>query len=476
MSGHRVVVIGLDSLEPSLAMRYMPRFTYKMSMSFDMLSTLPPDSAIAWPVAYTGLGLHSLLKTTPFNVEEYKLESSPCLESSLAKRILGKAYWDRLGQENYKVCLLFPYPLNTIVSEMDYHINGMAVFLTENDELRFFSQEEEEIVRAIIDTWKKKGHRRERKNKGFYERFKYDMELFTTKTEILYQILEKDAFDLIYFYSDILEWLHRFWNTPKYPYLIYKRVEDFLLNLIDSWGDRCLFIIHTDHGIGSRPRHLLNIAKVASGVLPRKSITIGNIARDFGLRFLLPEISCRLGLEESVMYNIYPRIKEKLNLRYTTDFLEIIDEAQKANSQLFYDPSYELRDFCGFYIKDEKALQKLLVALNPYIERLYNGFRDSRLREIMVPTSNIAMKLKDYCTFRNHFAPTVIRNPKSKFLPGTHAFKTKLYVFSGPYEIKKLLENETALLTDIAPTILGLFGIRQETISGYPLFRVRERQ
>jgi len=440
-----------------------------------MLSTLPPDSALAWPVAYTGLGLHSLLKTTPFNVEEYKLESSN-LESLLAKRILGRAYWDRLGQENYKVCLLFPYPLNKIVSDTKYHINGMAVFLTENDQLRFFSQgEEEEIVRAIRDVWKKKGHIEEKKQKGFYESFKRDLELFTEKTEILYQVLDRNAFDLTYFFSDILEWQHLFWNRPKHLGLIYRRVEDFLLKLIRRWGDTYLFMIHSDHGFTGRPMHLLNIAKAASHIFFDKSVNAVSIMRNAG-RFLASEMTCMLGLEKFVLCELYPRIKKRLNLQFRSDFLEIVKRERKANFGVFYDPSYELRDFCGFYVESDKTLKVLLLALERYTDRVYNGIHDSRLREIMAPTSNVAIKLKGHCTFYNDFAPAIIRNPQARIIPGMHGFEMKLYLFSGPYEVKRVLQDQPGLLMDVAPTILGMYGIADKPLSDRRLIDVEMRQ
>jgi len=474
MSKVKGVVIGLDGLEPSLAARYMPRFSNMADASFSMLSTLPPDSALSWPVAYTGLGLQSLLKTTPFDVQEYKSESSN-LEHVLARRVLGRAYWDRISQENHKVCLLFPYPLDKIVGEMTCPSKGMAAFLTENDGLRVLSETEEpDIVAAISKIWEGIEQRVAYK-KGSRQAFDQDMELFARKIKTLYKVLETEYFDFTYFYSDILEWQHFMWHNREFLAAMYNRIEAFLLNLLRGWGDVCFFIIHSDHGFAARPSHLLNIPKVASSVFP-KPRRVGNLLRDWGFRFLIPEITCMFGLEKVMLLELYPRFKKKLRLRFKDDLLQMLEIKRDEGSGILYDPSFELRDFCGFYVESDDSLKGLLTSLTRYTETVYDAVNDCRLRDIMVRTSNVAIRLKEYCTFFNHSAPMKVRNPQARIIPGTHGLYTKFYVFSGPYEVRKMLQDGPALLTDIAPTLLGIYGISDQVTSGKRLIDLEMRE
>jgi predicted AlkP superfamily phosphohydrolase/phosphomutase len=465
----KVIIIGVDGLEPSRIMEYTPDFKSRIDISFDLLSTLPPDTALAFPVAYTGLGLNKLLKTTPFRLSEYKIEESR-LERLVAKRIIGKTYWDRLSHKNYKVCVLFPYLIRSI-----YDINATLITATADGKISVSSPKTaEHICDSVTELWNKKEEDAKRTpvlRKDHIGEFTRNINDFRKKEKILFKILDEASYDLVYFYTDILESQHLFWNDLKYTKYAYNLVENFLLHLIDKYSDEYLIIVHGDHGFVRREKYLVNVAKIAGNIFSRRSSNIVQFMKNFGLRFLAPEVAYILHLED-VAYRSYLKVKTKSGVKFTSDYLEIMDAALRSRSNIFYDPAFELRGFCGFYVKNESGFQRISLALKPYIKKLYDGRHDSRLKAIMVPTSNVVFELKEnYATFYNEYAPSVMMNPRERSLPGVHGFRTALYVHSGPYKLKALT-HQTALMIDIAPTVLNLFGVNDKC-EGSPLVEVQ---
>ena len=170
------------------------------------------------------------------------------------------------------------------------------------------------------------------------------------------------------------------------------------------------------------------------------------------------------------MSSFYPKIK-KLGIHLGSDYVETTKTALRNKSDVLYDPSFELRRYCGFYVENEAAFKKIVTALRPYSERTYDVRHAARLRASTVPKSNIVFELKDnYASFCNENAPFRMLNPKGRTIPGTHSFKTAFYLHSARFKVKTL-EREPAFMTDIAPTILNLFGLRSSTI-GSPLVKI----
>jgi predicted AlkP superfamily phosphohydrolase/phosphomutase len=126
----RVIVLGIDALDPVLLKRWkadLPHFARMMDEGYfePLESTIPPDSIPAWVTIYTGLQpwQHGVVDSVDY------LDIKKGEEAVDVETIRGKTFWDKAGDAGRRVCVVNPllaYPVWPVNGVM---VNG-PVFIT----------------------------------------------------------------------------------------------------------------------------------------------------------------------------------------------------------------------------------------------------------------------------------------------------------------------------------------------------------
>jgi len=126
----RVVVLGIDALDPGLLKRWksdLPNFSRIMEEGYfaPLESTMPPDSIPAWVTIYTGMQPweHGVIDSMDYlDIKK----GAQAVDTAIFK---GRTFWDRAGDAGKRVCVVNPllaypvWPVNGIM------VNG-PVFIT----------------------------------------------------------------------------------------------------------------------------------------------------------------------------------------------------------------------------------------------------------------------------------------------------------------------------------------------------------
>ncbi len=277
----KVMVIGIDSLDPLLLQRFvddLPNFTRlrRSSPEIALECIFPPDSIPAWVSIHTGLNpaRHGLIHV--FDVFETQWQEILNIDSEVFQ---GRAFWDYAANRGKKVCVLFPFvafppwPVNGLMvgRAMDERkVEGGAPWETER-ELRSYPPDAAtrySIPSSIRDVSGKHPGvsnlraRTEDAHKAILEKARLGLEISES--------VEWDLFFIFFGALDAIQ--HSLWrymdeDDPTYPGpnplqdLIkdsYQVLDGVVGQFLEVHPD-AITIVMSDHGHGMRPPKTVNI-------------------------------------------------------------------------------------------------------------------------------------------------------------------------------------------------------------------------
>jgi predicted AlkP superfamily phosphohydrolase/phosphomutase len=267
-----LLIIGIDALDTRTIIQLrdeLPNFNALLQSSsgiqFD--GVFPPDSPTSWASIYTGLNpaRHGIL----LFVDPLSKASTMVNKDVDDSNIRGKTFWDIAGSMGKKVCII-PHLLGYPV----WPVNGIMIGRSGvNGDVDTFP-EDIRAEYAVSD-------------------FKWDLDLFPGKrksafigkvkdqirreVEFSQKIYKKNAWDVFFVSFGELDMIqYSLWNyfdkeDPGYvennPYEgvipeFYKLFDSIVGQFQALADENTVTIVVSDHGIGSRPVHLLNVNEV----------------------------------------------------------------------------------------------------------------------------------------------------------------------------------------------------------------------
>ncbi len=277
----KVMVIGIDSLEPALLRRFepdLPNFTRlrQESPQIELQCIFPPDSIPAWVSIHTGLNpaQHGLIHV--FDVFETQWQDILAIDPAAFQ---DRTFWDYASQAGKRVLVLFPF-----VAFPPWEVNGLMVGRAMDDrrlaggaawqterELRTCPPEAQEEYQLPPFLKEVSG-----KHPGYDNlaaRTREAIEVIREKASLGLELSASNEWDLFFIFFGSLDVVqHSLWRymdekDPTYPGpnslqdLIrdtYKVLDDMVGQLIDQHPDATV-IVMSDHGHGMRPTRTVNI-------------------------------------------------------------------------------------------------------------------------------------------------------------------------------------------------------------------------
>jgi predicted AlkP superfamily phosphohydrolase/phosphomutase len=482
----KVFVIGLDGatfdlIKPWTARGELP--TFKMLMEngvhADLISTIPPVTSPAWPSFMTGKnpGKHGVFDFVGRS-EGYSREIRN------AKDIKAKTLW-RLLSEKGKTCIV----VNVPVTYPPEKIKGCIVtgMLTPPNACYVYPPEYYKEIKKI-------GYEPVAEVKKSFspkEILEYLLKITSVRVETVLYLMRKIKWDfcmMVFRGTDIIQ--HHLWQYYKTKILqYYKRVDTFVKELTNKAGNEVNVILMSDHGFGPVYKffhtnyflHKLGLLEFKAGGYTGQYLSIKDY-RSSSTR--LQRIMLRVGITKEAIYTIAKKtrtspILQKMYRKFQVQIpttKKVIDwNKTKAffNSSIGPAASIEInlegREPKGIVKKREYAqikeyiLSELLKVKDPENgqkivqdafrrEAIYHGPYLSEAPDIVFLTKNF-----EYAATDRIYGNSLVSEPIHKGR-GTHRMNG-IFIAYGP-DIKSTGEElEKAHITDLAPTILHIFGL-----------------
>jgi predicted AlkP superfamily phosphohydrolase/phosphomutase len=264
----RLIVIGIDGMDPYVFEKLQPRMPHLSSILKSGYfkhcnSVFPPDSIPAWVTIFTGEypEKHGWLD----NIDYEDIRKGAAVNKLCD--LQGKTFWDRVGQAGKRVCIINPllaypvWPVNGVMA------NG-PVFIT--GEKQIFPNE----LNEKYDLPELGGMTDFPAEKGLEQFLETSLQSTRDLAQFGLDLLDSEQWDLFFisfFTLDrIQHFLWRFWDSsdPLYPgrsnledsivkaYITFDEIVGKFLERID---DGTGLIVLSDHGHGQRPTMLLNL-------------------------------------------------------------------------------------------------------------------------------------------------------------------------------------------------------------------------
>ena len=498
----RVAIIGIDSLDPDVILRYrsqLPNLSRMIDQSHTLSakSVFPVDTIPAWASVYTGLlpANHGLLYV--YDVFDPHLSDLAKLDLTIFK---GKTFWDYAGQEGRRAVIVMPH-----LAYPAWDINGVMVgrspFEKRIDWLRTMRevsvcprdvQGQYAIPNELADIWGQfpgKKHLREWAALA--------MNVIKEENNIALQLFKREEWELFFVYYSVLDTVqHRLWrffdqNDPTYPgknpfdhtITDFYTAFDSLIGEFQSIHRNITFIVMSDHGHHMRPIKTINVNEylrrhgyVAS---QRKS---GRLQSQLGKLSL--EVANRLHIEPSLM-RLLTRSKKMTQLgKSVYSSSGSIDQKRSA---AFMSTFAGIKSYShgGIEINKETVSSTERSRITFELKEL--------LQELRTPAGDKAvtcLKLRDELSpgdHRDEIYPDLLFELQSDFgvgwelysglfgkahdhnvASGGH-FKDATFLLAGT---SKEPSQDGIRIVDVAPTILDLLGVdwRQYRFDGRSIF------
>ena len=314
----KVAIIGIDSLDPHLILKYRERLPnlsqlIDESLTFIARSVWPVDTIPAWVSVYTGLrpSNHGLLYV--YDVFDQSLSDLAKLDITPIK---GKTFWDYAGQKGCRTVIIAPtlmYPA--------WKLNGVMVskspFETRVDWLRITKavsvcpeeiQEQYAIPKELPDLWGGFPGTKHLKEWATLGRAAVEME-----KDLGLKLFKSEEWDLFFVFFSFLDSIqHRLWrffdeNDPSYPgknscgdiITDYYVLVDSIIGEFRRADPQATFIVMSDHGHHMRPTKTINVNEYLRRhgyLVPRNNTRLKN-----ELRRLMLEAAHKLDIEHSLI-------------------------------------------------------------------------------------------------------------------------------------------------------------------------------
>ena len=482
----KLVIIGIDSMDRELIYKYLdylPTFKriIKESPNIKSTSVFPPDSDTAWASIYTGLNpaKHGIVNFVD-PLEKASIYQTDYLDVS---NIKGKTFWDIAGKFGKKVCLIYPH-----IAYPVWDVNGFMIspnpktdeFQMYPHDFKFdFKVEKLEVPKGIPNS--------KSEYKEYLDKFK---DIVINEFNFGNNMLINYDWNLFFFYSSTLDYIqHIFWNycdpnDPTYPgdnnpfrdaiknfYILHDKLVGEMMENIDS---DITISIFSDHGHTMRPTKLFNINEILrkegylfpkeGGIAPLCNLneklkrTVVNIAQKTDLRKLALNILRK-----------YPKVKEMYTIPSSIDFNRTIAYCSDLSGMKSYTyggiiiSKDNLKSEEDYSVVRKNIIEKLLNETLPNSnEKVFEWIRERGelyVGEYINKYPDILFKLKEgYGAGWAIKVPIYSETAAHNFFPGSHRGDTPIFFMlnSGDKECVK----ENVALTDVAPTVLDILGIR----------------
>lgn len=473
----RVVILGMDGLEPSLLEEWwddLPSFRrLRDEGAFTRIdSVYPPDSVPAWATIYTGVmpDYHGILDSVDYL--DTKQKAFKCDTGGLR----GNCFWDAAGEQGKRVCVINPFMAYPVWPVNGVMVNG-PVFVTGDLQAHpesLLSEYDVPELGGIVDQPTKKtlGAFAERTMKLTEDHLRFSKELFARE--------KWDLFFINFLTLDRVQ--HSFWrycdpNDPTYPgrnphsevikdfYRLHDRIIGEYLDLID---DDTVLMVFGDHGHGMRCTKALLVneflrkqgllkSRVSRGLLDPKYLL--ERTKIFVLRMLdrydLQDFAFKIG-------KLIPGAKSLKKSTFVID---------KAGSSAGVARFSGMNPYGGVdlprsaFADDEShraAVDKLIAELKALRDPKTGKsvVRWAMRREEMFRGPHAAIYPEvifqldfEYGVSRSLFGPLVDVNPTHKKVSGGHMPQAGLLMN------RRLPESLGVNIVSIAPTVLQLLGV-----------------
>jgi len=496
----KVLALGIDALDSYLLSKFenqLPNF-HKLKEACPTIvsrSVFPPDTPTAWATIYTGLNpaKHGIL----FFVDPLERVSTLAFRDVDNVPIRGRTFWDFAGNENRKVCILFPelgYPI--------WPVNGVMIGRTsktydDGNQTQVFPPE----LGKSLDLRRLSRIRVTPKKSALLEHARMHKEVVMAEIDFSLKMLKQIDWDLFFMFSPSLDWVgHNFWahydeEDPNYsednPYKnilldFYKLYDEMIGKFKKSTTSDYAFLVFSDHGMGRRPTKLLNINEI----LRRKGLLISKIKkpRYDDPYFLMTQVKEKIteflnkyGIGKLAakvvftfpfikrMYTSPPSINWDNTLAYVTDLSGI--KAYSYGGIRLQKHVLEKNN-----LDYEKIRSKLIKELYNVVYRGKKLFKWVSCREqlysgkFIIKYPDIVFMLEDeYGAGWSTNSPLITKSGTHNLQPGSHRIDTPVFFI---YNIDGEFAKEITLM-DIAPTILHLLDIdwKKFNFDGVSIFR-----
>lgn len=282
--GNKVLVVGIDSLDPALLERFagvLPNFTKLRSQTpqIHAQSIFPVDSIPAWTSIFTGQNpaRHGLIYS--FDVFETVWKSLVKIDNSIFK---DKTFFDHASKSGKRVCILFPmmcfppWEVNGVMVArrlQERKIPGKPQWMVEREAMAYPA---EVMSQYQIPSYLKGIAGRHPGYKRLGEFARMAQEMTSYEAQLALKISQDVSWDLGFvFFSwlDILE--HFFWRyfdetDPTFPGPnMYENViqdayrsYDEILGQLMAAHPKAIVAVVSDHGHGMRPPKTVNLNEV----------------------------------------------------------------------------------------------------------------------------------------------------------------------------------------------------------------------
>ena len=493
----RVIILGIDSLDPVLINQYLQflpniRKLIKDTPELHLNSIFPVDSIPAWVSIFTGQNPanHGIVKT--FDVFDNSVGIGLLND---VKKIQGKTFWDYLAKEGKRTVLFCPlmafppWDVNGLMVSkgiVDIDIQTMNAWNIQRELLVYPPDKRDTYNIPLFLNGISGKHPGTHNLLSWSDDAKYALE---EEFKLCNTLMQKEEWDLFFAYFSSLDIIcHRFWRfsdpcDPTFPgHTSFENViKDFYIvfdtiigKILDNNPDSSLIIL-SDHGHGRRPTKVVNI----NSIIRENSLYYPNKEKIHYINFILEKFKTGfLGVVNRLELDFWlvsfstrsTKLSEMSKNVYSSQSL-----SKKSKYVAKLSPFAGLKSYphggieiCSEELKDseyenirEKIIDLLRQAKDPNScellmdwvlkrEQLYNG------KFVSEVYPDIVFKLKEeYGTGWNIYPPLISNANDHNLASGGHKSAAVLILKN----VKRSLNRNDATIMDIAPTILDLMDI-----------------
>jgi len=471
MDDRKVIIIGIDSLEPrfveTLVSRGISRgfkYFYEDGIVLRMRSTFPPDTVLAWPTIYTGLVPQRFnLRPEPESILEMQVKSL-----DVRMKIKGKTFWDIASRLGKRVCVvnpIFAYPPwhvnGVMVSGPSFGLRGSTLSVPPMDYAKKYKLGTYGRTPLLIHEYKEM----------YSEALQQLLDVF----RLTITLLNRDNYDLVFTADYTLDRVqHYFWrfddeDDPHRPKLInvykgfiekyYELLDRLIAYFIEKYSDEYTVIVLGDHGHARRPTRLISVEKILNARLKQASVTD-----------ILKDILALLMFYSNTDVYAYKIIRYLQSAgKLGRMLLKNVEGSLKGDNNIIETIKlFGLKEYVGIRINvDSKQYKAKLIELITRILRKLDI-----VDFVMQPEeyygvnfeyeADLYLKLRDFGNYPNVKSFLVIPNFTRHIISGGHSIYTLFMVYPNKKIQLKNVRNNEMRVQDVAPTILALLGLKNK--------------
>jgi predicted AlkP superfamily phosphohydrolase/phosphomutase len=480
----RVLILGIDGMDKELIEEFkndLPNLRKIQSLSpkVNLTSTFPPDSETAWSSIYTGLNpaKHGVVHFID-PLEKSLLNQTKDADS---ESIRGHTFWDKASDGGKRVCVILPHigypiwPVNGIMigrSSVEDDVQVWPENILNNSDINKLN-----TIKGFPGFGGISHHEFIQKHKDLLET--------TLKVGLTYY--EKEAWDIFFIYSSILDVVpHFFWkyhDTEDPDYIdgnpfnsvikdLYVLHDNFIAQFLNRIDDETVLIVVSDHGHGRRPTKIVNVNEI----LRQQGFLIGaenkavpnlfetfkgravNLISNYNLENVASRLLQRLPSVKKLCISS-PSIDWSLTRAYVTDLSGIKSYPYggiNINRDIIKDDStYEqtCEDIIGLLPTE---ISKYLGSSDPALlwikkrEEIYDGPFIDKYPDIVFELN------EEYGIGNNIKCNVVEKNALHAVVPGSHKRYNAVLLM---YNLNRSIVKTDVSLDDLAPTILSIIDL-----------------